>query len=120
MPVRSLAANSFFLGLFIVLAYILPHNIFIYVSSASVFITLFNWIVIIVTYLAFKKSARNKPGAGGSRNYLFKPVLALVLVLAVISSIPFVPQQIPGMVSGSALLILFWSAYYLCYRAGGR
>lgn len=116
VPIYSLVISSIFLGLVILLSYFLPKRLFIYVSSSSSFITLFNWTIIIITYLAFKK-INEKSKANGTRNiYYFKPVLALALVLLVISSVPFVPQQIPGMIAGLALLTIFLGVYFLYYR----
>lgn len=113
VPIYSLLTNSAALGIFVILAFALPRNLFIYVSSSSVFITLFNWIVIIATYLVYKRTLLRDRG---KRNYLFKPLLALALLLGVISSIPFVPEQIPGMFAGLVLLALYLAGHLVFYR----
>ena len=117
IPVYALLASSAFLSLAVFFAYVLPQRIFIYVSSSSVFICVFKWIIIILTYISFKKRGSNKKKPGGeSKRYLFKPVLAMLLVLTVISSVPFVPQEFPGMVAGLAMLFVFLAAYFAYYR----
>jgi L-asparagine transporter-like permease len=109
--VPALAISSSFLGVVILLAYLLPHQIFVYVASASSFISLFNWTITTLTYLRFKKRfpGAKQPFVLGGRPWL--PYTSLVLLFLTAASIPLVPQQLPGMISGLTLASLYSAAY---------
>ncbi|MGB9802752.1 amino acid permease [Desulfofundulus sp.] len=116
IPVRALAASSIFLSIAVLLAYLLPQKVFLYVASASGFISLFNWAVITVTYIRFRHKFSRLRAPFTVPGYPYLPYLSLFLLLVVVASVPMARDQIPGMISGSLLAIAYATIFLLFVR----
>jgi len=116
VPTRALAASGIFLSIAVILAYLLPQKVFLYVASASSFISLFNWVVITVTYLSFRRKLPRPGGPFVLPGYPYLPLMSLLLLLVVLASIPLSRSQIPGMVSGIVLALTYTVLFYLFIR----
>ncbi|MDF9407400.1 MAG: GABA permease [Pelotomaculum sp. PtaB.Bin013] len=109
--IPAITITSSFLGLAILLAYVLPHKVFIYVASASGFIALFNWTITTLTYLRFKRHSPKIKQPFVLWGYPFLPYLSLFLLFLTVASIPLVTQQLPSMITGIVLVFLYSGIY---------
>ncbi|AEG14128.1 amino acid permease-associated region [Desulfofundulus kuznetsovii DSM 6115] len=116
IPTRALAASSIFLSITVILAYLLPQKVFLYVASASGFISLFNWAVITVTYIRFRQKLPRFKAPFAVPGYPYLPYTSLLLLLVVVASVPLARGQIPGMVSGLLLAIAYAMVFFLFVR----
>jgi len=61
VPVYALGVSSIGLTLAVVLSYLLPKDVYEYITSAAGFLQFFNWGIIILAYMAFLKKRRESP-----------------------------------------------------------
>lgn len=116
VPVRALAASAVFLSLAVILAYLLPQRVFLYVASASGFISLFNWTVTTLTYISFRKKHPAFRSPFTLPGYPYLPGISLFLLLATAASVPLTAGQLPGMISGLLLAVIYSAVFLLFFR----
>lgn len=58
VPVYALGVSSIGLTLAVVLSYLLPRDVYEYITSAAGFMQFFNWGIILLAYIAFLKKRR--------------------------------------------------------------
>jgi L-asparagine transporter-like permease len=61
VPVYALGASSMGLTLAVVLSYLLPKDVYEYITSATGFMQFFNWGIILLAYMAFLKKRQLAP-----------------------------------------------------------
>lgn len=118
VPVYALAVSSLFLGLAVLLAYLLPRKVFLYVASASGFISIFNWTITTLTFISYRRKTRPAGRLFTVPGYPLLPALSLLLLLAAAASVPLTAGQLPGMISGLALATFFTVLFLLLSRRG--
>ncbi|MCL4424810.1 MAG: amino acid permease [Firmicutes bacterium] len=114
VPQYSVLLSSLFLLLASLLAYVLPHQVFLYLTSSSGFVSMFNWIVISLTHYYFRGMMKKKNPA--ALRYLawghpYTSLLTTALILGVLASAYLVPGQRVGFAGGLAL----WGLYSLVF-----
>ena len=115
VPVAAVAASAACLLLVVAFAYFFPQNIFIYAASAGGVTSMFGWIIIGVTHLAFRHKEKGMlklhyPGSP------YSTLAALVILLAALAGAFLTPQQATGMVVSLVLLALYLAAYFVLHR----
>ncbi|MDI3481551.1 MAG: aromatic amino acid transport protein AroP [Tepidanaerobacteraceae bacterium] len=58
IPIYALGASSIGLALAVVLSYLLPGDVYEYITSAAGFMLFFNWEIILLAFMAFLKKRR--------------------------------------------------------------
>ncbi|HHW43694.1 MAG TPA: amino acid permease [Desulfotomaculum sp.] len=116
IPTRALIASSIFLGFAVILAYLLPRKVFVFVASASGFISLFNWIVITITYIRFRQKLSRFKAPFTVPGYPYLPYTSLLLLLVVMLSVPLARSQMAGMISGMLLATVYVMIFLLFFR----
>jgi L-asparagine transporter-like permease len=111
VPDTALWLSSIALGLTITLSYFLPETAFTSLSGATSLVSMFNWGLIALTHIRFRKANRDH-GAFHMWGYPWTSYLALTLAIIVAASAWLVPGQRIGLIG---LLALF-SVYSLVYR----
>jgi len=120
VPVVAVAISGIVLLITAMLSYILPEKIFIYTVSASGFLALVNWLSVSLTQYYYRKKMliatpdKLKYKAPG---YPYLSWICFAAVLIAIISIPIYPDQLPGLYSGCALLIIISGAYFVTRAA---
>lgn len=116
IPLNAIAVSSLVLAGAAALAYLLPRQAFIYITSSSGFVSMFNWATIAATHLRYRPMLeRRLPDGLEHRTFGFPWTsrLGLVLVVGVILTVPLAPGQWVGLALGSTLFIVLAGTYYL-------
>ncbi|MHB9145546.1 MAG: amino acid permease [Symbiobacteriia bacterium] len=123
IPGWALAGSSAVLVIAIVLAYLLPRQAYLYITSAGGFISMFNWLIIGVTHLRYRPLLlRRQPDRLVYRAIGF-PTLTWATILitaAVLLTTPLARGQIVGLVVGVSQFILVSLVYVLFIRPRER
>lgn len=96
-------------------SYILPEKVFIYTISASGILALVNWMSISATHYFYRRALlKNCPEKLRYKapGYPYLSWFIFALILAAVISAPLYPDQIPGLVSGVAILFIIGISYY--------
>jgi len=116
IPLVAIGISGIFLLFTAMLSYLLPERIFVYTVSASGFLGLINWLSVSATHYYYrKKMLKNSPEKLKYKapGYPYLSWLCFGAVLITILSIPLYPGQLPGLYSGSILLFIISSAYFV-------
>ncbi|WP_256201261.1 hypothetical protein [Thermoanaerobacter thermocopriae] len=106
MPIYALALSSFGLFLAVVLSYILPKNVYEYITSATGFIQFFNWIIILYTFIKYKPIM-------GYTSSSKKEWFTIILLVIVLFSSLLIPKQSIGFFGGTIILLSLFFLYYI-------
>jgi aromatic amino acid permease len=87
LPLRALAINTLGLGMSIVLALLLPKQVFEHITTAAGLVILYAWLFILASYLKLMR-----PTIGG----WIKSCIALLLITAAIGGALLEPASRPG------------------------
>ncbi len=102
----------------IVVTYISPNNVYVWITSASAFADLWVWGVILVSEMVFR-SRMNKEGKRLDFPVPFwplTPILGLVLVIASFTAILISPLTRISVLTGVVFLVLLWLYHILTYK----
>jgi AAT family amino acid transporter/GABA permease/proline-specific permease ProY len=116
IAVRAVLSTAAFLGVAVVLSYALPKQLFLYLASASSFISLFNWSTSALTYLRFRRTVKNRAYPFRLPGFPYLPYLSLGLLLAAMISIPLGAGQVSGLIVGAFLAVFFLAVYMILVR----
>lgn len=98
------------------LAYLLPRRIYLFLASSGGFALLFTYLLILISQLRLR-ARYGCPAAGCQMPaYPYSTWLGILLMLAIILSMPLVPGQGAGLVAGLLLAGLFTGLYWLNRR----
>jgi len=91
-------------------------NVYLFLVSSGGFAMLFTYAVIMATHIRFRKSHGCPPhGKCQLWGFPYTSAFVLIMLVLVIISMPFVEDQISGLIAGCLMVILF-SAAYLALR----
>ncbi|MCR4429441.1 MAG: amino acid permease [Tepidanaerobacteraceae bacterium] len=76
VPVYALGASSIGLAVAVILSYLLPADVYEYITSAAGFMLFFNWEIILLAFMAFLKKRQARPSA--VRNQEMAPETAAI------------------------------------------
>jgi len=96
------------------LNYVIPQNIFMVIASLATFATVWVWIMILVSQIAFRRSltpAQVKELAFPLRGGVATSVLAIVFLLFIIALIGYFPDTRVALYAGGAWLVLLLLGY---------
>ncbi|MDR3564238.1 MAG: amino acid permease [Negativicutes bacterium] len=116
VPTVAVAFSGTVLLLIVLLSYHLPEKIFIYTVSASGFLALINWLSISAThYFYHKKLLKTAPEKLKYKapGYPYLSWICFGAIILTILTTPLYPDQLPGLYSGSILLVIIGAAYYV-------
>jgi AAT family amino acid transporter len=100
----------------VVLAYLLPRRVYLFLISSGGFSLLFSYLMIMASQLVIRRREGCKPGACQVPWYPFGTWLGIILLVAAIASMPLVPGQAAGLIAGLVLLAVFSLAYLFVRR----
>ncbi|MHB0886638.1 MAG: amino acid permease [Bacillota bacterium] len=119
VPTWSTAASGVVLALAALVAYALPHQAYVLITSASGFIAMFNWTVIALTHVRYRPVLlRQKSGGLVYRawGYPYLSLLTAAIAVGVLLTTPLVPGQLPGLIVGTVQFGLVNAVYFLFIR----
>jgi len=117
IPYRGILFSGLAMLIGLSLAFLLPHNIYIFLVSSGGFSLLLAYLIIIATHYKFRK-ANGCPPKGKCQlpGFPYTSWLALVSIIGIIASMPLIPGQGSGLLAG-LILVAFYS---VCYIAAKR
>jgi len=117
VPVAAVAASAACLLLVVALAYFFPQNIFIYAASAGGVTSMFGWLIIAATHLAFRRREKGNLKLR-YRGFPYTTLTAAAILLLALAGAFLTRRQAVGMVAGLVLLALYLGAYFILSRGG--
>ena len=119
IPGWALAGSSLVLVAAILVAYWLPRQAYLLITSASGFVSMFNWLVVALGHLRYRQILlRRNPGGLVYRAWGY-PYLSLVtagITAGVLLTTPLAPGQVVGLGVGVVMFCLVSLAYLLVIR----
>lgn len=112
-PAILASAGGMLVG--VVLAYVLPRQVYLFLVSSGGFALLFAYLMILASQLVLRRRQGCSAGICQMPGYPYLTWLGIVLVLAAMAAMPLVPGQGAGLLAGLAMLI-FFALYYLLAR----
>lgn len=119
VPIYALIFSSIGLFLAVILSYILPKNVYEYITSATGILQFSNWALILYTFIRYRPMLLKK-----NIDYLkcmkkgfpFRPLLTIALIGVVIISTILVPKQAIGLLAGFIIIILILLLYFIAQK----
>ena len=111
VPVYAVLATGIAMSLGIVLTYLAPNTVYVWISSAASFAAIWTWSTILVSELLFKKRSRSHalkfPIPGGP----WLPMIGLLLLVGILLAIMISPLTAISVWAGIAwllFLLVYW------------
>ncbi len=123
VPLWSVAASGLVLALAALVAYRLPHQAYVLITSAGGFIAMFNWTVISLTHVRYRSVLLRRRSGGlvyRAWGYPYLSLLTAAIAVGVLLTTPLVPGQLPGLLVGIVQFGLVNVVYFLAVRPRGR
>jgi L-asparagine transporter-like permease len=120
VPLRPLLLSSAGIAVAAALNVLAPKSAFIVMVSISAFGSMFAWLMIFITHLAFRRAqARSHapPGAFRMRGFPVTTLLGATLMVAVLVTTLFTPEFRLTLLCGVPALLVFALIYAVWYRA---
>ncbi|AIS52066.1 gamma-aminobutyrate permease-like transporter [Thermoanaerobacter kivui] len=112
VPIYALLLSSLGLFIAVILSYVLPKDVYEYITSATGFVQFFNWIIILYTFIKYKPIMEEKsPNSDNRSQYFVNPWITIALIAITLLSTLFVPKQRIGFIGGIALLLIILTLY---------
>jgi AAT family amino acid transporter len=117
VPYRGIIASGVAMATGLVLAYLLPSQVYMFLVSSGGFTLLFTYVVITATHYKLRKKLGCPPkGKCQLPGFPYTSIATLIALILVIASMPFIPGQSAGLVAGLILVALFILAYIIKKR----
>lgn len=96
----------------LLLGFVLPEQVYLFLVSSGGFSLLFIYLVIMLTHYRFRKKS-GCPPAGNCQlpGFPFTSIAAIISIIAVILSMPLVAGQQYGLFAGAGLVIIYTLIY---------
>ncbi|WP_037372301.1 amino acid permease, partial [Anaerovorax odorimutans] len=113
VPYRGILFSGFSMMLGLGIGIFLP-KIYIFLVSSGGFALLFTYAVIMATHIKFRKKNGCPPdGKCQMFGYPYTSWIALISIVIIIFSMPFIPGQVSGLIAGIAMVILYFLIYII-------
>lgn len=115
VPYRGILFSGFAMLAGLGIGLLLP-RVYLFLVSSGGFALLFTYAVIMATHIRFRKRNGCPPdGKCQMPGYPFTSWIALLCMIVIIFSMPFIPGQSSGLVAG-IIMVVFYSAVYLTMK----
>ncbi|HEY3366564.1 MAG TPA: amino acid permease [Symbiobacteriaceae bacterium] len=115
-PRRALLFSGGAMLVGVVLAYLLPKQVYLFLISAGGFSLIFAYVMILASQLVIRRREGCRLAACQLPGYPYITWLGIILLVAVIAAMPLVPGQGAGLAAGLGLLAVIAAAYALRTR----
>lgn len=112
-PRPALLASAAMMLVGVVLAFLLPRQVYLFLASSGGFALLFSYLAILASQLRLRRRHGCHPDACRMPAFPYLTWLGILLVLAAMVSMPLVPGQGAGLAAGLGLLAILALAYRL-------
>lgn len=114
IPYKGILFSGLAMLVGLLLGFILPGQVYIFLVSSGGFALLFTYLVILLTHQKFRK-ANGCPPKGNCQlpGYPYSSWIAIFSLVGIILSMPLIPGQGSGLVAGVTLALLYVTAYFI-------
>jgi L-asparagine transporter-like permease len=113
VPYRGILFSGFGMLAGLGLGLLFP-RVYLFLISSGGFALLFTYVVIIATHMHFRKKNGCPPeGKCQMPGYPYTSVIALLSLIAVIGSMPFISGQAAGLLSGISIILIYSTIYLI-------
>lgn len=117
IPYKGILMSGIAMLIGLGMGYLLPKNVYLFLVSSSGFAILFTYFIILITHYKLRKLHGCPPkGQCQLPGYPYTSWFAILLVLIIVISMPFVENQGSGLYAGIALLLLISLSYLVFNR----
>jgi amino acid transporter, AAT family len=120
VPVAALLLSSAGVAVAALISLLAPQRAYVFMVSISAFGTLFAWLIIFVTHLAFRRQRGSAPASFRMPGYPLTTLLGAALMVAVLATTALTAAFRPTLLFGIPLLLLLSAAYWVWYRRDAR
>lgn len=111
-PAISLLASTACIGVFIMLGYFLPHNVYEYLSTAAGVALIINWIIILSSHISLGRKSDRTKQAFGMWAFPYTSYLGIFLIIFVLVGSSFRHAQRLGLI----ISLLLFLAIVIMYQ----
>lgn len=115
-PRNAIVASAAGMLVGVVLAYLLPKGVYVFLVSSGAFSLLFAYLMILASQLVIRRKEGCRPGLCQMPWYPYGTWIGIILALGAMVAMPLVPGQGAGLVAGLGLLVFFAGYYLLVQR----
>lgn len=116
VPYKGILFSGFSMLLALAIGMLLP-RVYLFLISSGGFALLFTYAVIVATHIKFRKKFGCPPdGKCQMRGYPYTSWIALISLIAIILSMPFIPGQSSGLIAGIIIIVGYALTYILIYK----
>jgi L-asparagine transporter-like permease len=119
-PRNAIVASAAGMLVGVVLAFLLPKGVYLFLASSGAFSLLFAYLMILGSQLVIRRKEGCRPGVCQMPWYPYGTWLGIALVLLAMAAMPLVPGQGAGLLAGLGLLAVIAAAYLLTRRSTPR
>ncbi|WP_085745289.1 amino acid permease [Pseudomonas sp. R45(2017)] len=116
VPRRALLLSIFALLLGVLLNYLVPEKVFVWVTSIATFGAIWTWVMILLAQLKFRKGLSASERAGLKYKMWLFPIssyLALAFLVLVVGLMAYFPDTRVALYVGPAFLVLLTVLFYV-------
>ncbi|MBA4361306.1 MAG: amino acid permease, partial [Pseudomonas sp.] len=116
VPRRALLLSIFVLLLGVLLNYMVPEKVFVWVTAIATFGAIWTWVMILLAQLKFRKGLSASERAGLKYKMWLYPVssyLALAFLVLVVGLMAYFPETRVALYVGPAFLVLLTVLFYV-------
>jgi Gamma-aminobutyrate permease and related permeases len=119
VPYRGILFSGFAMLLGLGLGFLFP-SVYLFLISSGGFATLLTYAAILATHIRFRKCNGCPPnGKCQMPGYPYTSWIALIGLIIIIISMPFIPGQTPGLIAGVIMTVIF-AVIYLIMKLMGK
>lgn len=118
-PIWALLASSAGLAIAVIIAYLLPKNVYEYITSAAGFMVFFNWILILLTHIKYRPIVlKQNPQCLKYRmwGYPYTSWITIILLIITLLSPLFSPIRRISLLIGVLIVIAFTIFYWIANK----
>lgn len=118
IPYRGIIFSGVAMLLGLGLGLLFP-NVYLFLISSGGFATLLTYAVIVATHIRFRKNNGCPPdGDCQMPGYPYTSWIALISMIGIIASMPFITGQTSGLIAGVIMTLSFGVIYYVMKKMG--
>lgn len=116
LPRNALFASAAGMLIGVVLAFVLPKKVYLFLVSSGGFALIFTYLMILCSQLVLRKKLGCPKTGCQLPGYPVLTWIGIIMLIGALASMPLVPDQWMGLVAGIGLVLLFALAYRFTKR----
>ncbi len=120
VPYLAVWITGIAISIGILITYLAPNNVYVWITSASAFASLWTWAVILISEIVFRKRAKeqNQPLRYPMPWWPVTPIIGIILLIITFVAIATSPLTRISVLSGLAWLVILFLYHVISSRKG--